>query len=119
MTATFNWQILNIECYPQFEEQTNVVTKIYWKCTGTEVINDVTYTEYLERNTELKPYAKGDAFIPYDQLTEAQVLNWVWNDNNQTINHQVVTRKELVENEIQHSIDVKAIPPTVFNPLPW
>lgn len=125
MPATFDWKILRIECYPQSEEQVNVVTKIYWKCEGTEVINDVTYTEYLERLTELKPYVKGDPFISYEQLTEAQVFNWVWSDYSQTVKGQngnpdtVITRKELVEKEIQSSIDVKVTPPTIFNPLPW
>lgn len=125
MSATFEWKILRIECYPQSEEQVNVVTKIYWECVGTQLHNNATYIERLERNTELQPYVKGDPFIPYEQLTEAQVFNWVWSDYSQTVKGQngnpdtVITRKELVENEIQHSIDMKTIPPTIFNPLPW
>ena len=111
MAATFDWQILNIECYPQFEGQTNVVTKIYWKCTASQIEGDATYTEYVERVTVLADYVKDDPFTPYEQLTQEQVLTWVYGENNAT--------KNRTEEELQTTINSRITPPIVSNPLPW
>jgi hypothetical protein len=120
MAATFEWKVLSIACYPQLGDKTNVVFTIYWSCTGVE--NG--YSAFVERNTRVS-YKDGDTFIEYDQLTESQVLDWVWNEVVQTIKGQngqpdtLITRKDATETEIQDNIDKQINPPVIFNPLPW
>ena len=137
MSTTFNWEITKIDSLPQSEDQVNVVAKVYWKCTatqietvtttqladlndtvGTQVQQDVEHTIFVERNTSLAPYIKGNTFIPYYQLTQSQLLDWVWEtkpflpDNKQTI-------KELTETELQNTLNTQITPQTVTTPFPW
>lgn len=120
MSAEFNWQISSIACYPQVGDKTNVVFTIYWRCTGIE--NG--YSAFVERNTRVN-YKEGDPFIEYLQLTEAQILEWVWNEVVQTIKgsngqpNTDITRKDATEIEIQDNINQQINPPVIFNSLPW
>ena len=114
--TNFNWTITNIECKPQAEDQTNVVTTVYWKCEA--IHDDLSHSTYVERNTTLKPYKKGSTFIPYEQLTETQVLDWVWNTKPFLPAHQD-TVKQVTEAELAKVLDDRINPPTVSTPFPW
>jgi hypothetical protein len=52
----------------------------------------------------------GPDFIPYDELTQEIVLNWIWNSG---------VSKEATEANVQQQIDNKINPPIVSPPLPW
>lgn len=120
MAATFEWKVSSIACYPQVGDKTNVVFTIYWSCTGVE--NG--YSSFVERNTRVS-YKEGDPFVEYNQLTQEQVLTWVWNEVAQTIKgtngqpNTDITRKESTELEIQNDINKQITPPVIFNSLPW
>ncbi len=51
----------------------------------------------------------GDPFIPYADLTEADVLGWAWAEG----------IKDPLETEVQALLDSKTNPPIVASPLPW
>lgn len=73
MTAAKTWSITSMQVYPQSEGEADVVCAAAWNVSGT----DGTYTGSLNGSTAFKldPAAP---FIPYDQLTQEQVLEWVW-----------------------------------------
>jgi len=112
--ATFTWQILNLDCYPQKDNNTNVVYVVYWRCRGEQD----GYNAVLERNTKVE-YTDGN-FTPFDQLTESQVMDWVWNAEAYKLKDQpAVSVKDATESEIQKMLDALITPPVVSPPLPW
>ena len=72
MTAK-TWTITQLSVYPKSEGEADVVCAAAWNVSGT----DGTYNGSLNGSTafKLEPNAP---FIPYDQLTQDQVLSWVF-----------------------------------------
>lgn len=112
MSATFTWKILGLECYPTKDDLSNVVSKINWECKAEQggfYIN-------VERSTVVQ-YKAGGPFTPFDQLTSAQVLEWV---HNHRLNPRVAkTTKQLTEEELQAELDKLTAPTTVSVNMPW
>ncbi len=102
MTTT--WTVTAMDCYPQENSETDVVFTVHWTCAGT----DGTYTASVYSTCSV-PTPEG-AFTPYADLTQAQVLGWIWANGVD----QAVT-EAAVEQQIQALIN-----PTVVTPaLPW
>jgi hypothetical protein len=49
-------------------------------------------------------------FTPYDQLTQEQVLGWIWDNG---------VDKDATEAAVQQQLDNQINPPVVTPPLPW
>jgi len=66
MTATINWSI------QQLDRKTadNYVTTAHWNCTATD--GDFSANAYGTCGFS------GDLVTPYEDLTQEQVLGWVW-----------------------------------------
>lgn len=104
------WQVEQMECYPSSEGETDVVFIVHWRCNGKEVSGSDTYsgTSYGSVNVQ---YEQGQPFTPYADLTQDQVLGWVWSTPD--------FDKDQVEDSVQTQIN-NQINPTVITPnLPW
>jgi hypothetical protein len=105
MTAQINWSVTRMDCYPQVGSETDVVFTVHWTCSGTQD----TYSGSVYSTCSV-PTPTGEAFTPYDQLTQDQVLGWIWaNGVDQTATEAAVNQ------QIQNQIN----PPVVTPPLPW
>jgi hypothetical protein len=71
--TTKNWSITQLSIYPQSEGEADVVCAAAWNVSGT----DGTYSGSLNGSTAFK-LNPDEPYIPYDQLTQEQVLEWVW-----------------------------------------
>ncbi len=109
MSATITWKVTQMAAYPQFEGQTDVVFEVYWSCNGVQVVNDKTYSDYVTSVAKVT-YTAGSPYTPYDQLTQEQVLGWVWASG---------VDQAATEAAIQQTIDLQINPPVVTPPLPW
>jgi hypothetical protein len=94
-----------MDCYPQAEGQTDVVFNIHWRCTGT----DGTYSGTVYSTCDVT-YVAGAPYTPYADLTQNQVLGWVW---------ATYGNKDNVESAVQQQIDNQINPPVVSPQLPW
>ena len=67
------WKITQLQTYPEAQGQTNFVCSATWNVSGA----DGEFTGSLNGSTafRLDPDAP---FTPFDQLTQEQVLEWVW-----------------------------------------
>jgi hypothetical protein len=65
--ATITWKISTLDR----EVSNGFVTTAHW--TATAVDGDYTASAYATCS-----WAEGTPTIPYNSLTEAEVLNWVW-----------------------------------------
>jgi hypothetical protein len=102
---TIKWTIEQLQCMPQAEGQTNVVTTIHWRATGTD--GNHTATNYGTCGVN---YKSGDAFTEFSTLTEEQVCEWVWANG---------VDKANVEAGINQQIALLINPPIITPTLPW
>jgi len=109
MPATITWTITAMDCYPQAEGETDVVFCCHWTCSGTQQSGDQTFNA-AQYSTCSVTYVGGTQFTPYDDLTQDQVLGWVWSSG---------VDKMATEAAVQQQIDAEMNPTTVTPPLPW
>lgn len=99
-----NWKIESMVVKPVDGSHTDVVVTAAWRCTDTS-------GDYSASNYGSMGFASpsGD-FIAYPDLTEADVLGWVWANG---------VDKAEVEANVARELDMQVNPPTVAKPLPW
>ena len=109
MSISYLWNISQLDCYPEYQGEPDVVFVCHWTLTGTEIQGEKTYTGsvYGSVGVTLDPEAP---FIPYDQLTQDQVLNWVWEGG---------VDKAASEANVAQQIEDQKNPKVVTPPLPW
>lgn len=91
-------------CYPQSSEYEKVVHFVGWSCTAA--IGLKTQTRYSEH---ILP-SPIDGFTPYEQLTEDQVLSWLWASG---------VNKDAIESNLTQTLTSMPDPVSVSLPLPW
>ena len=107
MAITYTWTVIQMDCYPEVDGETDVVFTVHWTLTGT----DGTYTGsvYGSQGVSIDPDAP---FTPYADLTEAQVIGWVQDAMGP---EQVAAYEASVAGQVANQIN----PPVVTPPLPW
>ena len=109
MNPTITWIIEWMQCYPQAEGETDVVFNCGWRCNGVQVDGDKTYTGTVY-STQAVTYVAGSPYTPYQNLTEQQVLQWIW-----AAGVDQASAEAAVTSQIQQQITPTVISP----PLPW
>ena len=82
------------------------VVVAHWRCTGTDSDTEATASNY--GTVSFQPDPASADFVPFDQLTEEQVLGWV---------HESVD-KDATETALADQID-KINNPTTTTGKPW
>jgi len=103
-----NWSISSLDCYVQQDNLSDVVYCVHWQCTDTQTIDGKEYSGRVYSTCSL-PAPEG-SFTPYDQLTQDQVLGFVWASG---------VDKDATEAAVQAQIDNQINPPVIQPPLPW
>jgi hypothetical protein len=101
---TLSWIIERLLVKPTEGTNIDVVITADWRCNGTQ--NQYSGTCY--GSTSFSP--PSGEFTPYDQLTEAQVLNWCYENG---------VDKTAIEANVTLQIENQVNPPVVTLPLPW
>ena len=65
--TTYTWAISNLDR----RTSDGFIKVAHWQCTGAD--GDITSSVYATVSFE-----DGTPVIPYDNVTEAEVLNWIW-----------------------------------------
>lgn len=107
MPVTNTWSVAQMDCYPVYEGETDVVFTVHWLLVGYE--GGVTGSVYGSCGVTLDA---GASFTPYADLTQDQVIGWV----------QAALGAEQVaalEANVAQQIADKINPPVVTPPLPW
>jgi len=76
MATTYTWDIENVDLIDNHEGNENVVFRVVWKCTAT---SDSGKTKDQVGVVELNPNVAAEDFIPVDQVTKQDIINWVKN----------------------------------------
>ena len=104
MTTTTTWTVTAMDCYPEEDGNADVVFTVHWTCSGT----DGTYNASVYATCAVP--APTGTFTPYDQLTQDQVLGWIWANG---------VDRFTTEAAVVQQIDNQINPPVVTPPLPW
>jgi hypothetical protein len=98
------WKIESMVVKPVDGSHTDVVVTACWRCTAVD-------GDHSASNYGSMGFASptGD-FIAYPDLTEADVLGWVWANG---------VDKAEVEANVAAELVALANPPVVVKPLPW
>ena len=102
--TSFIWKIKEMACHTQSGENANVVFYAQWVCTATEG------SKVESAGADCVLPSPTDSFTPYDQLTEAQVLGWIWASGVNT---------DAVESNLTQTLASMPNPVSVSLPLPW
>jgi hypothetical protein len=103
--TTITWTVTAMDCYPHADGQADVVFTVHWTCAGT----DGTYNASVYSTCSV-PAPTGSAFTPYANLTQEQVLGWIWANG---------VDQAATEAAVQTQLDNQINPPVVTPPLPW
>jgi len=71
--ATITWAITSITILPQVDGYTDFAWQVSWTCSATDGANIQTGGS----GVAFSPEQQKEPYTPYDQLTEAQVVEWV------------------------------------------
>jgi len=107
--STIVWNISQMNCYPQAEGETDVVITVHWQCNGTQVQDGKTYNGSVYSTCGVT-YTSGSPYTPYADLTQDQVLGWIWASG---------VDKDATEAAVNQQIAQAINPPVVTPPLPW
>ena len=101
------WNINQMDAYPEYEGNADVVFTVHWSITATE--DEYTGYAYGSVGLTLDPEA---AYVPYADLTKEQVVGWV---------HAALGEEKVasIETSVAEQIAVQQNPPVVTPPLPW
>ena len=101
------WNITQMDCYPEVDGEKDVVFTIHYDCTQTE-------GEYSGRvyGTVGVTLEAGSPFTPYADLTKDQVIGWV----KDALGAETVAATEA---NVAQQIEDQKNPPVVSPPLPW
>ena len=102
--TTISWIIERLLVKPTEGSLTDVVITADWRCNGSQD----SYTGTCYGSCSFAPPT--DAFTPYDQLTEQQVLDWCYANG---------VDKTAIEANVTLQIQNQINPPVVVLPLPW
>ena len=99
------WKIETLWVKPVEGSLTDVVVTAAWRCNGT----DGTYSGSVYATVSFTP-PDPSKFIQYQDLTQAEVLNWVWTSG---------VDKNAAEAAVAQQIATQKNPPIVIMPNPW
>ena len=103
----FTWTITALDCLPLSDGVTNYVVTAHWTCTGIDGIYRAAVWSTCSFPAPTGPTSE---YTPYDDLTQEQVLGWVYASG---------VDKNATEAAVQTQLDALINPPIVTPPLPW
>jgi len=87
---------------------TGYVVNVVFNVSGT----DGTYTANIDGNIQFTPEQGEVGFVPYDQLTQAEVIGWINTATNNQENYYATVQGQI------NSMITPPVSPT-SQPLPW
>jgi len=107
MAITYTWTVTNMSVLQT--PQPDFVVNAEWLCSGV----DGDYSADMS-GIQSFPDQQGDNFVPYADLTESEVLDWIWEQMGEN-------GKSNTEACVEGQIESEKNPPVspTSEPLPW
>jgi hypothetical protein len=106
MKNTYIWNIKKLDTKDIGNEK-NIVYSIDWDLEITDGVNSVTAS-----GMQGVPYQEGQKIIPYEQLTEQQIIDWI-------VNFPAPEGVTPYFTDLENKLNRMATQQNINNPLPW
>jgi hypothetical protein len=100
-----NWNISRLDCKVSEGDLSDVCIVAHWQCSDT--VDGYSASVYA---TCSLPSPDPESFTPYDQLTQNEVLEWIWANG---------VDKDATEAAVAQQIENQKNPPVISPALPW
>lgn len=109
---TYSWNCKTVDCYPQQDNENNVVYKVHWRVTAISSELNTEGQPYLADSIGTQTLDTGDItdFIPFEELTNDEVTAWT---KSAMGDEQVEQIESGLEYEINSLITPKSITLTI------
>lgn len=109
MTNSYTWSIEQLDCVPSLDGLTDVVKFVTWRLYATDA--EKKYGAVELGKTEVGSPSSGN-FIPYSNLAEAEVIEWVKSSLGEAKINQLIAALDQLIYEMEY-------PQIIVPPLPW
>ena len=115
--VTYDWNCKTVDAYVEQNNEADVVYNVHWIVTGTSDVVDATGGFYSSTSigTQTLDVSEITNFIPFDQVTNAEVVEWT----QEAMGAEQVTQIEAgIASQIESLIHPTTITLTVGEPVP-
>ena len=115
--TNYNWNCKTVDCYPEQDNEADVVYNVHWIVTGTsDQLNPegVAYSA-TSIGTQSLDTSQITNFIPFDQLTNDEVVAWT---KGAMGDEQVASIESSIQNQIDSLITPTSVTLTIGEPVP-
>lgn len=110
MATTYTWSIASMSTKPQVSGFTDVVVMCKWICVGVDGQTSVTTEDF----TKITFNPNNPNYIPYNQLTEQKVLEWLFDSLG---TEGVSSTEQSIQGQINSILN--PLVSASAQPLPW
>jgi len=107
--TVFTWTISQLERDLSPAELAGAVITAHWRVSASQEVDGVEYTAGAYGSQGFTPDPTAPDYIAYEDLTEEDVLGWIWADG---------VDKDEMEANLQSQIDLQITPVTASG-IPW
>lgn len=115
--TTYNWNCKTVDCYPEQDNEADVVYNVHWIVTGTSDQVDPQGSPYSATSigTQTLDTSQITNFIPFDQLTNDEVVAWT---KGAMGDEQVASIEASIQSQIDSLITPTSVTLTIGDPVP-
>ena len=115
--TTYNWNCKTVDCYPEQDNEADVVYNVHWIVTGVSDQVDSKGDAYSATNigTQSLDTSQITNFIPFDQLTNDEVVAWTKGAMGE---EQVASIEASIQSQIDSLITPTSVTLTIGEPVP-
>lgn len=115
--TNYNWNCKTVDCYPEQDNEADVVYNVHWIVTGTSDQVDPQGSPYSATNigTQTLDTSQITNFIPFDQLTNDEVVAWT---KGAMGDEQVASIEASIQSQIDSLITPTSVTLTIGDPVP-
>jgi len=115
--TTYNWNCKTVDCYPEQDNEADVVYNVHWIVTGTSDQLNPEGTAYSATSigTQSLDTSQITNFIPFDQLTNDEVVAWT---KGAMGDEQVASIESNIQSQIDSLITPTSVTLTIGEPVP-
>ena len=115
--TTYNWNCKTVDCYPEQNNEADVVYNVHWIVTGTSDQVDPQGQAYSATNigTQTLDTSQITNFIPFEDLTNDEVVAWT---KGAMGTEQVTQIESSIQNQIDSLITPTSVTLTIGEPVP-
>ena len=115
--TTYNWNCRTVDCYPEQDNEADVVYNVHFIVTGTSDQTDPQGMPWSATNigTQTLDTSQITDFIPFDQLTNDEIVAWT---KGAMGDEYVAAIEKSIQDQIDYLITPTSVTLTIGDPTP-